>query len=188
MAGECLSNIPTAIQSGNNRGGFDVQPPSPVSNAGRSAFPGDDPGPTMMDASLVTRSPVTIRLAPGLLGITSHKYQTGRSHAHVGQESLERIPLGNPRSVLQSQVSPCASGAVCAVGILGHDHPEIKCDITWLSIVLLMRSIRLGLQEDGACELHLRMRLGSSRYSRRNADLPVLPTEFKISRLFPVRE
>jgi hypothetical protein len=92
-----------------------------------------------MDASLVSRSPVAIRFAPGFLGITSHEYHAGRSRSHVSQEALERIPLGNPLSVLQSQISPGASGAVHAVGSLGHNHPEIECDIraNWLSMVLL---------------------------------------------------
>ena len=111
LAGERSLNVPTTIQPGNNCVGPDLQPTCPITYAGRNAIPGDNPCPGMIDTSLVSGSPKTVCLAPGLSRVASDEHQTLGTKPHIGHESIKCSPFRHTFAGLYPQITPSPLGA-----------------------------------------------------------------------------
>jgi hypothetical protein len=111
LAGERSLNVPTTIQPCDDCVGPDLQPTCPITDAGRNTIPGDDPCPGMIDTSLVSGSPETVWLAPGLSRVASDEHQTFGTKPHIGQEPIKCSPFRHTFAGLYPQITPSPLGA-----------------------------------------------------------------------------
>lgn len=111
LAGERPLNVPTTIQPCDDCVGPDLQPASPITNAGRNTIPGDDPCPGMIDTSLVSGSPKTVCLAPGLSRVASDEHQSLGTKPHIGHEPIKCSPFRHTFAGLYPQITPSPLGA-----------------------------------------------------------------------------